>query len=260
VASSRPTALVTGASSGIGEHLARQLAAAGHDLVLVARRRDPLERLRDDLATHHGTASEVLIADLQDRAGLDAVQARIDGGDPLAVVVNNAGFGRYGSFVDQPADDLADMVRLDVLAVMALSRAALGIMVPARAGKLMNVSSTAGFAPGPNGAVYHAAKAFVTSLTEALHEEAKPSGVHVTALCPGFTPTGFQERADVRLNRVPPWMVTDAARVAAEGLAALDRNDAIWVPGLVNKVSAVGARLGPRGAVRWVSGRILRQI
>ena len=256
----RPTALVTGASSGIGEHLARQLAANGHDLVLVARRRDPLERLRDEVAKEYGTESEVLIADLQDRVGLDAVRTRIGEGDPLAVVVNNAGFGHYGSFVEQPLEELVDMVRLDVLAVMVLSRAALGSMVPVRSGKLLNVSSTAGFVPGPFGAVYHGSKAFVTSLTESLHEEVKPSGVHVTALCPGFTPTGFQARADVGLGGVPSWMVTDAASVAAEGLAALERNDALCVPGLVNKVAAVGTRLGPRSVVRKISGRVLKQL
>jgi uncharacterized protein len=256
----RPTALVTGASSGIGEHLARQLAAGGHDLVLVARRRDPLERLRDELTRDYATESEVLIADLQDRAGVDAVQGRIEGTDPPAVVVNNAGFGHYGPFVEQPLEDLVDMVRLDVLAVMVLSRAALGTMVPARSGKLLNVSSTAGFVPGPYGAVYHGSKAFVTSFTESLHEEVKPSGVHVTALCPGFTPTGFQARADVRLNGLPTWMMTDAASVAAEGLAALERNDALCVPGFVNKVTAVGTRLGPRSVVRKVSGRVLRQL
>jgi short-subunit dehydrogenase len=255
----RPTALVTGASAGIGEQLARQLAASGHDLVLVARRRDPLERLRDDMASAHGAASEVLVADLQDRAGLDAVRGRIEDG-PVAVVVNNAGFGRYGAFIEQPLEELSDMVRLDVLAVMVLSRAALGTMIPARAGKLLNVSSTAGFVPGPHGAVYHGSKAFVTSMTESLHEEARPFGVHVTALCPGFTPTEFQARADVRLTGMPGFMVTDAARVAAEGLAALDRNDALCVPGFMNKAAAVGTRLGPRGVVRRVSGRVLKQL
>ncbi len=256
----RPTALVTGASSGIGEHIARRLAARGHDLVLVARRRDPLERLRDEMASAHGAASEVLIADLQDRAGLDDVRARIEGDRPLAVVVNNAGFGHYGSFVEQSVEDLADMVRLDVLAVMVLSRAALGTMVPVRSGKLLNVSSTAGFVPGPHGAAYHGSKAFVTSLTESLHEEVRRSGVHVTALCPGFTPTGFQARADVRLTGVPGFMVTDAATVAAEGLAALDRNDALCVPGFWNKATAVGTRLGPRSVVRKVSGSVLKRL
>ncbi len=257
---SRPVAVVTGASSGIGEQIARRLAVTGHDLVLVARRRDRLERLAAELRADDGAHSEILAVDLQEESGLDAVRSRIEEGDPPAVVVNNAGFGRYGPFVDQPVEELVELVRLDVLAVTILSRAALGVMMPRRSGKLLNVSSTAGFAPGPSGAVYHASKAYVTSLTESLHEEAAPHGVHVTVLCPGFTPTGFQERAEVRLGALPGWMITDAPTVAREGLAALDRNDAMCIPGVVNKAAAISTKVGPRVVVRKGSGWLLKRI
>lgn len=251
---------MTGASSGIGEHLARHLAADGHDLVLVARRSEQLELLGAELDSAHGASSEVLAADLASPDGLELVRSRVAQGEPLAVVINNAGFGRYRSFAEEPPEDIVEMVRLNVLALTVLSRAALGRMIPARSGKLMNVSSTAGFSPGPGGAVYHASKAFVTSLSEALHEEALPHGVHVTALCPGFTPTGFQQRADVHLSRLPKWMVTDATFVAAQGLAALDRNDALCMPGFVNKASALSTKLGPRSVVRKLTGRVLKQL
>lgn len=257
--SERPVALVTGASSGIGEHLARLLAAAGHDLVVVARNRQALERLALEVQSADGATVEVVPADLATADGVAAVAGRIGDGAPLDVVVNNAGFGWFGDMADQPADMVADMVAVDVAAVAELSRAAVAAMVPRRRGGLLNVSSTAGFVPGPHAALYHAAKAFVTSLSEALHEEVRAHGVRVTALCPGFTPTGFQQRAGVgdATMPVPGFAVTDARSVAAAGLAALARNEAVCVPGAANRLSQLGVRLAPRSVVRRMSGRVL---
>lgn len=257
----RPVALVTGASSGIGEQLARLLAADGHDLVLVARNRQSLERLALELHSQHAGSAEVLPADLQTADGVRSVAERIAADPPIATVVNNAGFGWFGDMVDQPASVVEAMVAVDVTAVAELSRAALAAMVPRRRGALLNVSSTASFVPGPHAAVYHAAKAFVTSLTEAVHEEARPHGVRVTALCPGFTPTGFQQRANAGDSRmpVPAFAVTDAASVAAAGLAALARNQAVCVPGTANRLSQLGTRLAPRAVVRRMSGKVLER-
>lgn len=259
--SDRPVALVTGASSGIGEHLARQLASAGHDLVLVARNRQALERLARDLQAAHGTTVEILPADLAVADGVASAVARIADGDPLDVVVNNAGFGWFGDMVDQPPAVVESLVAVDVAAVAHLSRAAVASMVPRRRGGLLNVSSTAGFVPGPHSALYHAAKAFVTSLSEALHEEALPYGVRVTALCPGYTPTGFQERANIgdRRSPMPSFAVTDASMVAASGLVALARNQAVCIPGAANRLAQVASHLVPRSVVRRMSGKVLER-
>jgi len=258
--SDRPVALVTGASSGIGAELARLLAASGHDLVVVARRRRPLEELAQELHTAHGTTVELLPLDLQSATGIQAVVERVSSGHPLAMVTNNAGFGWYGPLVEQPTDSMESMVTVNVTAVTAVSRAAAASMVPRRSGAILNVSSTAGFVPGPLSAVYHATKAFVTSLTEALHEEVRPYGVHVTALCPGITPTGFQERAHVDTRRVPAFALTDARSVAIAGLAAVARNQAICVPGVANRLGQVGSQLAPRSVVRRMSGQVLKRL
>ncbi len=256
----RSIALVTGASSGIGEQFARLLAEAGHAVVAVARNRQALERLALEVHDRHGIEVEVLAADLETPAGVAVVVQRIADGAPLDLVVNNAGFGWYGPFGEQPAASVEAMVAVNVTALALVSRAALASMLPRGRGGLLNVSSTAGFVPGPRGAVYHATKAFVTSLTESLHEEARPHGVRVTALCPGFTPTGFQRRAEVGTDGLPGFAVTDARMVAAAGLAAVERNQAICVPGVPNRVVRVAGQVMPRALIRRVSARVLERI
>lgn len=257
----RPVALVTGASAGLGEAFARRLAARGHDLVVVARRRGSLERLALELGQAYGTDTEVLVCDLEDPAGLAAVVARLRDGGEVDTVVNNAGYGTYGRFWELPPDGELGEVRLNVAAVVALSHAALARMVPRGAGRLLNVSSTAGFTPGPGSATYAATKAFVTSFTEALHAEVAGTGVHVTALCPGFTRTDFQARANVATGRLPRFVWAEAGPVVDAGLEALAANRALCVPGWVNKVVAFAPRLSPRAAVRatarQVTGRLL---
>ncbi|HXQ63149.1 MAG TPA: SDR family oxidoreductase [Acidimicrobiales bacterium] len=256
----RPIALVTGASSGLGECFARALAASGHDLVLVARTGPALEKLAGQLEQDSGASSEVLVADLADAGQLGAVAGRIADGAPLATVINNAGFGHYGAFADLPLAGEVGQVAVNVLALVTLSHAALGAMVPRRTGKLLNVSSIGAFAPAPGGATYSATKAFVLSFTEALHDEVAPAGVHVTALCPGFTRTDFQQRAGVKTSGLPSVVWSDAAAVVAAGLAALDRNQAVCVPGVLNKVVAVSPRLGPRGLTRRISAGVMRRL
>ncbi len=253
----RPTALVTGASSGLGDGFARALAATGHDLVLVARTGPALDKLAGELESL-GATSEVLVADLADPTHLASVAARI--GDGVDTVINNAGFGHYGAFADLPLAGEVGQVQVNILALVTLSHAALAVMVPRRSGKLLNVSSIGAFAPAPGGATYSATKAFVLSFTEALHDEVAKAGVHVTALCPGFTRTDFQERAGVKSSGVPDMAWSDAGDVVASGLAALDRNQAVCVPGVLNKVVAVSPRFGPRGLTRRISAGVMKRL
>jgi len=256
----RPIALVTGASSGLGETFARALAASGHDLVLVARTGPALEKLAGDLEQSHGAKCEVLTADLSDAAQLATVAARISGGADVDTVINNAGFGHYGAFRDLPLTGEVGQIEVNIVALVTLSHAALGVMVPRRRGKLLNVSSIGAFAPAPGGATYSATKAFVLSFTEALHDEVTKDGVHVTALCPGFTRTDFQQRAGVKTSGIPNAGWSDAGDVVAAGLAALERNQAVCVPGVLNKFVAVSPRFGPRGLTRRISAGVMKRL
>jgi len=256
----KPIALVTGASTGLGEEFARALAASGHDLVLVARTGPALEKLAGELEQSHGAKSEVLVADLSEVAQRATVVGRIADGAPLDTVINNAGFGRYGSFYQMPLAGELGQIDVNISALVTLSHAALGVMVPRRSGKLLNVSSIGAFAPAPGGATYSATKAFVLSFTEALHHEVAESGVHVTALCPGFTRTEFQQRAGVQSSGVPNAAWSEATDVVAAGLAALDRNKAVCVPGFLNKFVAVSPRFGPRGMTRGISAGVMKRL
>ncbi len=257
--SPRPVALVTGASSGLGEHFARQLAAAGHDLVLVARTVDALDRLAAELRDSHRATAEVLPADLADRAQLDKVAARIAAGD-VTTVVNNAGFGFYGPVASHSRAQELGMVDVDVAAVVALTHAALGVMVPRGQGRILNVASVAAFAATPDSATYSAAKAFVLMFTEAIHDEVAPSGVHVSVLCPGFTRTNFQANAGLEATGLPGFVWADAEDVVRAGLAALERNQAVCVPGWVNKLTAATPRFSPRPITRRVANLVMKRL
>jgi short-subunit dehydrogenase len=250
------TALVTGASSGIGEVMAGLLAEAGVATVVVARRADRLRAL----AERH-TGIEVLVADLASEAGQASVASRIaDGERPIELVVNNAGFGTSGKFHELDAGRLDREIEVNVAAVTRLSHAALATMIPRGRGWLLNVSSIAGFQPAPMLGVYAATKAYVTSLTESLHEEAKPSGVHVTALCPGLTRTEFQSvsRTGSYNNDYPSFVWTSPDLVAKTGLADVVANKAISVPGAQYKVMSSVINITPRWLRRRASARVRR--
>ena len=207
------SALITGASSGIGEAMVQLLGEAGIPQVIVARRVDRLDELA---ARYKGV--EVLAADLSTSEGVDSVVHRItDPEHPIDLVVNNAGFGTSGEFHGLDPERLAREIALNVSALTLISRAALGVMVPAGRGYLLNVSSAAGFQPAPKLAVYAATKAFVTSLSESLHEEVRGTGVHVTALCPGLTRTEFQSvsRTESYTTQYPSMAWMSATDVAA---------------------------------------------
>lgn len=251
-----PTALVTGASSGIGLAFARALAAQGHDIVAVARDKARLEALADEAPT----AVEVLPADLCDASQLRVVEDRLAHGAPIDLLVNNAGFGAFTLFADHDPDAVEAEIRLNVLALTRLARAALPRMLAARAGGIVNVSSTAGFQPGPRFAVYTATKAYVTSLSESLHEEVRGTGVRVMGLCPGFTRTEFQERNNFDAKGLPSVVWMSAEQVVDDALRALARGQAICVPGLPNKAVAGLSHLLPRALVRRTASFVTQRV
>ena len=251
------SALVTGASSGIGEELTRQLAAAGVTVVVVARRVDRLEALAGEL-----DGIEVLAADLGTRAGQDLVAARIaDAADPIDLVVNNAGFGTTGTFHELDVDRQSDEIELNVGALTRLTHAALAAMVPRKRGWVLNVSSFASFQPGPRLAVYAATKAFVTSLSESLHEEVKSEGVVVTALCPGLIRTEFQEvsRMGEYDSEFPGFVWLDLPEVVTSALEGTAKGRALVVPGALYKSASWITGVTPRWLKRVGSGMVPRR-
>jgi short-subunit dehydrogenase len=230
-------ALVTGASSGIGKAIATQLAADGTRLVLVARDEERL----DALADANDVESEVLVADLADRSALMRVEDRLrdDEAGAIDLLVNCAGFGYTGPLHELDVEREAAVVGVNVIAVLRLAQVAAATMVArGGGGGILNVSSMAAFAPTPNSATYAATKAFVNSLSEALHAELKGHHIHVTALCPGFTRTEFQDRAEYDASAIPDRLWQFAEDVAAAGLAGIDQNRAVVVPGAMNKAGA----------------------
>lgn len=246
-----PVTLVTGASSGLGVEFARQCRARGDALVLVARRRDRLDALAAELGGSH-----VFPFDLAEPGAPTRLMKEIEAqGLAVETLINNAGFGLAGRFADQSGERQSGMIDLNVRALTELCRLALPPMLERRHGFLLNVASTAAFQAGPNAAVYYASKAYVLSLTEALHQEAKGTGVHVTALCPGPVATEFFEvagSADGRLAK----MGADPVGVVRAGLHGLASNRAIVIPGLMNKVTAQSNRLLPRAAMRRIVASI----
>jgi short-subunit dehydrogenase len=248
----RKRALVTGASSGLGEEFARQLAERGYDLIIVARRKDRLQKLAAEL----GGNVEVLEADLTQPAGVDAVSSRLARGD-IDMLVNNAGFGTNGEFAGLPVERELEEIDLNVRALTQLSHAALGPMKARHAGTIINVASTASYQPVPYMATYAATKAYVLYLSEALHEEAKSYGVTVTCLCPGFTKTEFHEQAGVTASGMMVRYAT-AESVVKAALTAAKSGSAIVVPGTMNKVSANLGRISPRFMVRKVAGSMFK--
>jgi len=249
-------ALITGASSGIGEGMAELLGEAGVAVVLVARRTNRLQSLADRFS-----GFEVLTVDLNESNGLESVAERIgSSNDPIDLVVNNAGFGSSGMFHDLEADRLHDEIGLNIQALTRLSHAAMQTMIPRRRGFLLNVSSMASFQPAPKLAVYAATKAYVTNLTESLHEEARGTGVHVTALCPGLTKTEFQQVSNSGdySSKYPSFAWTSVDQVARAGLDDVAAGRALSIPGALYKTMAVVTGVTPRTITRHLSRLVQR--
>lgn len=253
------TALVTGASAGLGALFAEALAAEGHALILTARRADRLEALAARLRAGHGVAVETIALDLAAPGAAAALMAEVARrGRTVTLLVNNAGFGLGGAFAAQDADRIDRMIALNCASLTQLCRAVLPGMIAARRGAILNIASTAAFQPGPGMAVYYATKAFVLSLSEALHEEVRGQGVRVTALCPGPTATEFFDAGgsapDFALRR----LAGDPHKVVRDGLAALAANRAVKVSGLANAAGAFATRLAPRIVLRRLVAAIQR--
>lgn len=255
----RRLAIVTGASAGIGAAFAERLARDAYDLVLVARRRERLDALAERLVRAHDRRVEVLVADLGSSAGVRAVEARIAAEPALALFVNNAGFGTSGPFADLDRDAEEEEVRLNVLALLRLTHAAVAAMKPRGHGSVINVSSLVGFQPSPFNATYAATKAFVNSFTQAVSEELRGSGVRLQLLCPGFTRTEFQEVAGVRTDNLPSfaWMSPEA--VVEISLEALRKGELLVIPGGGNRVIGALVRVMPSAVARRVGAALLRR-
>ena len=245
-------ALITGASAGLGVEFARQLSATGHRLVLVARRQERLDELAKELGNSRAVALDLSKAGAAAMLMADLAKA----GEEVAVLINNAGFGLVGRFASLDAARQRTMIDLNIGTLTDLCRAVVPGMIERKSGAILNVASTAAFQAGPGMAVYFATKAYVLSFTEALHEELKPHGIKVSALCPGPTRTEFGDVAGFAGIKAVDRIAMNAAPVVKLGLEALDRNQAVMITGTLNKIGAASTRFIPRALLRKIAGAI----
>jgi short-subunit dehydrogenase len=251
------TALVTGPTAGIGAAFARRLARDRHDLVLVARDADALRRQAAELHDRHAIEASVLVADLSTEEGIAAVEERLaDRAQPVDLLVNNAGFGLKGGYLDAPVADELRMLRVHCEAVLRLTSAAAAAMRDRGRGSVVNVASVAAFLPR---GTYGASKAWVVQFTQGAARDLAGSGVRLLALCPGFVRTEFHQRAGMRTDSIPRWMWLDADRVVDAGLKALRRGRTVCIPDARYKTLMGAAKLLPRGALGGISSRAGRR-
>ncbi|WP_030234125.1 SDR family NAD(P)-dependent oxidoreductase [Streptomyces sp. NRRL S-350] len=250
------TALITGATAGIGAAFARRLARSGYQLVLVARDTERLERAAADLHGKYGVDAEVLTADLATEEGIGAVEARLaDSARPVDLLINNAGFGNKGQFGTVPLQDELDMVKVHIEAILRLTTAALPGMRERRRGAIVNVASVAAFLPR---GTYGASKAWVVSFTQGVLRDLGGTGVRMMALCPGFTRTEFHQRAGMGTGNIPSWSWLSAERVVDEAMRDLARGRSLSVPGKRYKAVVALARVLPSGGLGGFSSKAAR--
>lgn len=258
------TALITGASSGIGLELARLFAAQGYDLIVTARREALLQQFADEAERMHGARVHIISMDLAQPLAGTALWQSINGiAADIDVLVNNAGFGDSGDFCAEPPDRIERMIQLNVAALTSLTRAALPGMLARRRGHILNVASLAGFQPGgPGMSVYYATKSYVLSFSRGIRMELRGSGVNVTALCPGPTRTEFEHNAaagNTRLFHMLAWPPMDAHAVAAAGYRGMLRGQAVVVPGWTSSLLAAGVRWIPASIALRINRMLLSQ-
>jgi uncharacterized protein len=248
-----PTALITGATSGLGAEFARQLAGQGHDLVIVARDKARLEQSAEQIRDRAGVEVEVLPADLADPEQCREVERRLADADrPVEMLVNNAGFGLATYFHRSSADDEERMLDVLVRAPVRLTHAAVTAMVPRGSGSVVNVASVAGFLPG---GTYGAAKAYMIAFSRSIAARLRRKGVRVMVLCPGYTHTEFHQRAEIDKTQVPGWMWLTAEGVVEHGLHDLRRGVVVSIPGRQYQAIVQALRLAPPRLVSRIAGR-----
>jgi uncharacterized protein len=251
------TALITGASGGIGLELAKVFAREKWDLVLVARSAAKLEQAASGLSKEHGVRCHAISQDLSRRDSSEALFAETSARSlRIDALVNNAGIGTFGPFAETDLAGQTDMLEINVMSLTRLTRLFLTSMLARRQGYVLNVASTAAFQPGPLMAVYYASKAYVLHFSEALNDELRGSGVSVSALCPGATRTDFQERAQMTRSKLFNQNVMHSEAVARAGYEGMMRGKSVIVPGVVNKIVANSARFTPRGLMTRVVRRV----
>ena len=258
----RTVVLITGASSGIGAELAKLSAADGYDLVLVARSGPELQALADSLTQRHGIAARVLPRDLAEARAPQAIFDELQrAGVAIEILINNAGFGLYGPLWSNDGERLHGLLQVNIVALTQLCRLFLPQMVERGHGKVLNIASTAAFQPGPLMAAYYASKAYVLSLSEAVANELRGTGVTMTALCPGLTRTRFGERAGLDLSRLFKLVpVADPRSVACAGYRGMMQGKTIVIPGLLNRLVALSPRLIPRPAVTAIARALQERV
>jgi short-subunit dehydrogenase len=255
----RPVALITGASAGIGKIFAQRLAASGHDLLLLARDGNRLQQLADELSLQYGIDAEVMAADLSRDEGMRSAANRIAQMERLDCLVNNAGFGSKGKLANRPVAEQATMLELHVMAPMLLTRAALPGMIARKGGTIINVSSVASFTHAPGNVNYCASKAYLRVFSEGLATELIGTGVHVQALCPGFTRTEFHDRAAIDMKTTPGILWLDAGRVVDDSLAQAARGGrVVCIPSVRYKTIVLLIRYLPQWLVRAIRTPLMK--
>ncbi len=260
------TALVTGASSGIGRSFAEILANGSsplgkYNLVIVARDKKRLADVKKTLESTYDISCEVMSKDLETDDGINDTIERLRSKDSrIDVVINNAGYGVQGNFATLPIESSMGQIELNVKALVRITHAAVQDMSNRGGGKILNVSSIAGFLPAPSSNVYAATKAFVTRFSEGLKVELKGTNISLTCLCPGFTKTEFQERADVNSDAIPPFMWQSPDVVAMEGLIGLSKNQSLVIPGIHNKAVVAVSQVLPSSVLRAIAGVVSKRI
>jgi short-subunit dehydrogenase len=252
------TALITGASSGIGAAFARQLAPMGYNMILVARHKERLAALAMELGERYPISAEVLVTDLANATDVERVERYITELESLDLLINNAGFGAPGSFAEAELVTQLNMIHVHVIASVRLTRAALPGMIARRRGAIINVSSIASLVPIPGSATYSATKAYLNVFSEALQAELRGTGVKIQSLCPGFTHTGFHDTPEHKgfgRSRIPEPLWMSAEQVAAQSLNALGQHRVIFVPGFKNRLLARAARNLPRSLLQALRSR-----
>jgi short-subunit dehydrogenase len=253
------TALITGASAGLGREFARLAARDGHALVLVARRHDRLEELASELTLAHGVAVSSMAMDLADKSAPQQIAERVrSAGTEIDFLINNAGFGTHGAFSRSDLGRELGIIDVNVRALVELTHLFLPGMLGRQRGRILNVASVAGFVPGPWMATYYASKAFVLSFTEALAYELRGTGVTATAACPGPTATEFGAVAQSERTNLFRGVPADAVAVARHGYRAMLAGKVVAIPGVKNKLIAQSIRVGPRVVVRGIAAHLNR--